>query len=185
MYLLKRVGSLAGVEIGSVGISEILLDVPRCLRIALRDGSIRRTEPMDRNTLQRSQQKQLSYLVAQEAGEVAVPMAYLACWCVVVVGPNRASFSGTGTSDFGLDPPEDVSLFLAMSSLLIVASYRSVMFMRALVRRACKIDLQKEERRLFQSFGVTLIIQTTWVVVTACCMTMIQCGLGYPCSTTT
>lgn len=179
LFIAKSVLGLASLEVKGVNVSGFILDPLYYLKAAWVQRSIFSAPHMSNTMMLSLYQRELSYAIALQVGEVVVPLAYTVCWIVVWAGPNRHAFSGIGTSDFGLKPPEDPWMFIAMSAVLVVTNHTTVEVLKVLLRRLCKIDLEQEAGKLFHVYGRILIIQTVWVIVTAFCMTMIQCGLDY------
>merc|ERR1712032_211758 len=122
---------------------------------------------------------QTTFIVAAEAGEVIVPMNYALCWFIVRVGPNSKSFSGSGTSDFGLEAPDEIGPFIGNIAGLFCAEVVSSLIIKAILWYGCGISMMARARKACQMFGPILVCQSVWIIVTSFCMTMIHCGLDW------
>merc|ERR1712032_153356 len=122
---------------------------------------------------------QTTFIIAAEAGEVVVPMNYALCWFIVRMGPNNKSFTGTGTSEFGLEAPDDLAAFMLNIVALFSCECISMMIIKYVLKYMCHIDIYQAMKKSCAMFGPILITQSVWVIVTSFCMTMIHCGLDY------
>jgi hypothetical protein len=173
---------VADIRIMDIRVSDLLLSKVRTAKSILSGKSLRQTsiDVFRDQQLKKSLSKiQTTFIVAAEAGEVIVPMNYALCWFIVRMGPNNKSFSGSGTSDFGLEAPEDTGLFLANIAALFSCELVSMTLIKIILWKVARINLMDELRIACQMYGPILICQSVWIIVTSFCMTMIHCGLDF------
>merc|ERR1712039_390899 len=105
-------------------------------------------------------------------------MGYAACWLVIFFGPNSDAFTGVGTSEYGVEPPENVTHYLM--KLLVIAVFQGLslgvihLFMKCLKDQS-GFTLQ----HLLNEYGVVWSLQIIWIVNTAFCTKMLSCGLDF------
>jgi len=121
----------------------------------------------------------VSWIVISEIGEIVLPLAYLICWYIIYMGPNSASFSGVGTSEFGLTPPQDMVSFALNLLLMFGVELLTGCAFFICIKRWASISLLNACRSLFANYGAVMSTQSVWVIVTAFCCTMISCGFDY------
>mmetsp|Transcript_64975 Transcript_64975/g.115498 ORF Transcript_64975/g.115498 Transcript_64975/m.115498 type:complete len:268 (-) Transcript_64975:126-929(-) len=117
--------------------------------------------------------------VASEVGEVIVPITYCIVFLIVYNGPSPEAFTGIGTSDFGVQPPQSMEKFATTMGVLILADAVGTLMLRYIVYYITGLNVIEEMRQFYRSYGLILTVQSIWIIHTAFCATMILCGLDY------
>jgi len=169
--------AIAAIDVSVGMVTSLQMHDNRFLRASLRVRGCFRAPTEER--VQRAIAVGKATFIASEVGEVIVPITYMVVFLIVYHGPHADGYTGIGTTDFGVRPPKDIPSFLQTMAILIVGDAVGTVLLKVMVNYLTGLDVMQEMFNFYEKYGLILTVQTIWIIHTAFCAVMIQCGLDY------
>jgi len=152
-----------------------------CMKTSTDNDATGNDVPFDEHELSAKIYEKRIFLACSELSEALAPIAYGASWLVTYFGRNADTFSGVGTSEYGVEAPEDVGQYLV--KLLVVTVFQgSSLFVVQLFMKCVNgpnDDAGFQWRQLFEEYGVVWSLQTIWIINSEFCFRMLSCGFDF------